>query len=81
MMQTVEQELRHRRTILLICRNCFWCASSFNSYRRSKCPLCHRSEIKSIPVCDNESHRFEYDPTGGMVIEFTIDLGNGTGEV
>lgn len=83
MIQTVDHERQHlKRTELLICRNCLCCASSLSPYRTlSRCWVCHGNDIESIPVCENESYRLEYDSRCDMIMEFSIDMEDGIEEL
>jgi hypothetical protein len=56
----------------LLCKECFWCASSVNlgiSNRIVKCPSCNKAYVKLMPIFDNETNRIDY----GEKSRFTTD--------
>jgi|SRR5215212_219163 len=56
----------------VICNSCFWCASLYSDSRSVKCPLCNScSNLESIPLSKNESFKFNYHLTTGIVLEFS----------
>ena len=65
-----------KQKYFLICESCFWCASSmidyhyYNSIGISKCPVCNRSTVESIPLSDKEAYVFDYSPVRGVSLTF-----------
>jgi hypothetical protein len=56
-----------------ICNSCFWCASYYMIDNQtandrseaaiySKCPICNKKQIESIPILGNEIDILEYNP-------------------
>lgn len=59
----------------LLCKECYWCASSVNlgvSNRIIKCPSCNYACIKLIPIFENETYRIGYSEEHGFTTEFGI---------
>lgn len=59
----------------LICGSCFWCASQNNncdtSHMISECPSCNGTEVESLPIAHEEVYKFNYNPKGGVTLEFS----------
>jgi hypothetical protein len=36
----------------------------------SKCPVCNKGGVESIPISDNDVYRFDYDSKRGITLEF-----------
>ncbi len=47
-----EKENSNQIIYFLICKACFWCASSFllEDYKSSKCPVCDTGIVRSMPI-------------------------------
>jgi hypothetical protein len=67
------------QVLFLICQSCLWCASTFNdrfmssdddNVNNNKCPFCKIGNLESLPISDNESYKFDYDPKSGVILEF-----------
>ena len=58
----------------LLCKECYWCASSVNlvNNRIIKCPSCNDACIKLIPIFKNETYRIGYSEKCGSTTEFRI---------
>jgi hypothetical protein len=60
----------------MICQTCFWCASYIgtmdimNELPFERCPTCSDNKVESLPILYDESYRYEYTPTRGVVLEF-----------
>jgi hypothetical protein len=60
----------------MICQTCFWCASyigtmdMMNELPFGACPTCNDNKVESLPILYDESYRYEYTPTRGVVLEF-----------
>jgi hypothetical protein len=60
----------------MICQTCFWCASYIgtmdimNELPFERCPTCNNNKVESLPILYDESYRYEYTPTRGVVLEF-----------
>jgi hypothetical protein len=54
----------------LLCRTCFWCASTYFSTEVEECPSCNNNLIESLPISDNEEYKFDYCVKRGIVLEF-----------
>jgi hypothetical protein len=60
----------------IICHTCFWCASytgimgTMNELPLETCPACNDNNVESLPILYDESYRYEYTPTRGVVLEF-----------
>jgi rubrerythrin len=75
-----EEKLRTVRSTtqryFIICRTCFWCASYIgtidimNEFPFERCPTCNDNKVESLPILYDESYRYEYTPTRGVVLEF-----------
>ncbi len=59
---------------MVICQNCYWCATFLNINKTPicKCAYCSSIKLDSIPISDNEACRFGYDPTRGLTMEFYV---------
>jgi hypothetical protein len=61
----------------MICGSCFWCASYFiadddnNVTITSKCPMCDKRKVESMPIADDELYKFDYDLKHGVTLEFS----------
>jgi hypothetical protein len=54
----------------LLCRTCFWCASTYFSTEVEECPSCNNNLIESLPISDNEDYKFDCCAKRGIVLEF-----------
>ena len=60
----------------MICQTCFWCSSYIGTMDIMKelpfetCPTCNDNKVESLPILYDESYRYEYTPTRGVVLEF-----------
>lgn len=59
----------------MICQTCFWCASyigimGMNELPFENCLICNDNKVESLPILCDESYRYEYTSTGGVVLEF-----------
>ena len=60
----------------MICQTCFWCTSYvgtmdiMNELPFETCPTCNDNKVESLPILYDESYRYEYTPTRGVVLEF-----------
>lgn len=56
----------------LVCNSCLWCASMLymDNIIRS-CPICNDDRLEHMPICDNESFSYDYDPKKGIVFHFS----------
>jgi Zn finger protein HypA/HybF involved in hydrogenase expression len=36
----------------------------------SKCPLCNKEKVESMPIANGESYRFDYNAKRGITLEF-----------
>ena len=60
----------------MICQTCFWCSSYISTMDIMKelpfetCPTCNDNKVESLPILYDESYRYEYTPTRGVVLEF-----------
>jgi hypothetical protein len=65
-----------KQRYFMICQTCFWCASYtgiidiMNELSFERCPICNDNKIESLPILFDESYRYEYTPTRGVVLEF-----------
>jgi hypothetical protein len=53
----IDEQAKTNYHYFLLCRECFWCASSINlgiSNRIVKCPTCSEAYVKLMPIFDNE---------------------------
>ena len=66
-----EQPSSNERNFLM-CKSCFWCASSLSSMYRSlkACPSCMNSELEFMPISSDERYIFDYDTRHGVTLEF-----------
>jgi hypothetical protein len=64
----------------MLCESCFWCASSYfiiedddgNDEIISKCPICDKGKVESMPIADDELYKFDYDDSKhGVTLEFS----------
>lgn len=57
---------------LIICENCFWCASLFNPGRSyPECPGCHKRNLETMPIAMDENFRSHQMPTRQVEMEFS----------
>ena len=67
------QNMHHR--YFVICQTCFWCSSYIGTMDIMKelpfetCPTCNDNKVESLPMLYDESYRYEYTPTRGVVLE------------
>ncbi len=60
----------------MICQTCFWCASNIGTMDiMNELPFetfhtCNDNKVESLPILYDESYRYEYTPTRGVVLEF-----------
>lgn len=69
--------LKKVQKVFLICESCFWCASFYDFYgeddtsnQYARCPACGTETVESLPISSDESYRFDYNPTTGVILEF-----------
>jgi hypothetical protein len=36
----------------------------------SKCPICNKEKVESMPIANGELYRFDYSPNRGVILEF-----------
>ena len=59
----------------LLCKECYWCASSVNlgvSNRIIKCPSCNHVHVKLMPTFRSETNRINYGEKSRFTTEFGI---------
>src|SRR5215469_528391 len=59
---------------LVLCQTCYWCATFLNLDKTPifKCAYCNSIKLDSIPVSDNETTKFRYNPARGVTMEFSM---------
>jgi hypothetical protein len=45
-------------------------SSDDDNVNNNKCPFCKIGNLESLPISDNESYKFDYDPKSGVILEF-----------
>lgn len=58
------------RANLVICNECFWCASQIGSELIDNCPSCGKSKLDKIPISLDEAYLFDYDDRRGVNLSF-----------
>ena len=48
--------------------------SNYNNYTNviSKCPVCDKEKVESMPIANGESYRFDYNLERGVILEFLL---------
>jgi hypothetical protein len=71
-----KQQAKTNYYYFLLCKECYWCASSVNlgvSNRIIKCPSCNDAYVKLMPIFDNKtSFRINYGKKSRFTTEFGI---------
>lgn len=69
----------HLKIDFLICQECFWCVSCFDtskliaSFSLDRCPLCESADsLDSIPIFSCEGYSYFRDDKKGVVLEFYL---------
>jgi hypothetical protein len=64
---------KHNSGYFLLCASCHWCASSFRySELFSECLQCNKGKIDTMPIGEDETYNFNFNPWKGVELEFSI---------
>ena len=64
-------------SIFVLCDECYWCATYFDSTRipmDNNCPQCNANsnQLAGLPIMPNESYTFVYNDKRGVEMEFKL---------
>jgi hypothetical protein len=69
----IAETTKYNSGYFLLCTSCHWCASFFRySELFSKCPQCKIGEIDTMPIGEDETYNFNFNPWKGVELEFSI---------